>query len=333
MKMKNIISFLFSILILSSCKPNIKKWSKNENIPKEIKSEIDKLNTLLIRSIKNNTTKEIKTTFSEKLINKIGISEIDSLFNQISPLLKNEKFKEMDSYYVINTNSNVSNTILSGTNEKIDYNIVYRALNEKMFISLFKTTTLQDNLLLSLIYGLDEKGMWKLNIFHVGQYEVFGKTLPEYYSICKAEYENQNLINAANNLHAGKQVMSPANEIFNYQIENKFIELEKEIFSLINKNYHFPIIEKSIKTKPEIFLLYPQRTDEDFSPMIRYKTSINLKNIESLKKENLEVQKKIESIFKGITTNSKYIFYRAYSEFPDEKGKEYDYYGFVQELK
>ena len=330
--MKNIIPIIILTLLLSSCKTNLNKHYKNENIPIETKTRIDELNVLIINSIKENKTKSIKSILSENLIKKIGISKIDSIFSHISPIVRNQKFKEKDSYYVVNTNSNISNTILSGSNKEIDYSLTYTALNEKMFISLFKTTNLEDNLLLTLIYGLDKKGTWKLNIFHVGQYETFDKNFPQYYNISKTELEKKHLINAASNLHAGKQVIKPAREILKYQIEKDFFELEKKVFNQINKEYRFPIIVKNMETNPEIFNLYPQRSDEGFSTMIRYKTAIDLKDIINLKKENLKLQKNIESIFKGITKN-KYIFYRAYAEFPNEKGKNYNYYGFVQELK
>jgi uncharacterized pyridoxamine 5'-phosphate oxidase family protein len=90
---------------------------------------------------------------------------------------------------------------------------------------------------------------------------------------------------------------------------------------------------EQVKTKPQIFNVHPQRVAEGSFPMIRYYSKIELQDTIKLKNENLEIQKVIGDIFKGIDKNNKYIFYWAFDEIPDGTLKNRQHYGFVQEIE
>jgi hypothetical protein len=311
---------------------NSNQTFKNGNIPNDVKNEIVKLDQKVIKAIKNNDVNLLKDVFSEKLMEKIDQSKNDSIFNFINEVLKDKEFKYKDQLYVINTTKNVSNTIFSGLTDDYDYIINYQALNKEMFISMLLPKDTEDELLITLIYGLYGND-WKLNIFQFGQYSIFGKTAIDYYIDAKGDYENKYLTDAANNILLGQQCLKPANQFMQYQKEKDFIELRKKIMEEINATYQFPLKVEQISTKPQIFNIHPQETTEGNFPMISYYTKINLNDTIRLKKENLEIQKVIGDIFKGIDQNKKYVFYKAFDELPDGTIKERHSYGFVQEIE
>ncbi len=325
------IALLISILI-HGCKLNSNQTFKNENIPGTIKREIVELDKQVIKAIQNNNTDLAKNVFSEKLIETAGKSKLDSIFEFANGFLKDKEFEYKDQFYIENTTKNVSNTIFSGlANSDFDYTVHYLALNKKMFISMLLPKDTKEAMLITLIYGLYGND-WKLNIFQFGQYSIDGKTAIDYYNIAKGDFEKKNLIDAANTLLLGQQCLRPANQFLQYQKEKDFGDLQKQVMGEINLKYKFPIVVEQVATKPQIFDIHPQITDEGHFPMIRYYSKINLKDTASLRKENLEIQKVIGGIFKGIDQNKKYVFYRAFDEIPDGTIKYREHYGFVQKI-
>lgn len=330
---KTIIFFLtLIILLLAGCKLNSNKTFKNDNIPSDIKIKIVQLDNHIIKAIKTNNLENLKHVFSDKLIEKVGQEKIDSIFNITNQILFDKDFKYKDQIYIENTTKNVSNTIFSGLTDDYDYIIHYQALNKKMFISMLLPKDTEDELLITLIYGLygDE---WKLNIFQFGQYSIFNKTAIDYLKNAQVDFENGYLIDAANNLFVGQQCLKPADQFLQYQKEKDFIDLQQKVMTKLNSTYTFPLTLDKVSTKPQIFNIHPQRIDLGNFPMIRYYSKLSLKDTINLKKENLEIQKVIGEVFKGIDKNKKFVFYWAFDELPDGTIKERKHYGFVQEIE
>ena len=332
MNIKTIWIALSICILIQGCKLNSNQTFKNDNIPGTIKREIVELDKQVIKAIKNNNTDLAKNIFSEKLIETAGKSKLDSIFKFTNGFLKDKEFEYKDQFYIENTTKNVSNTIFSGlAKSDFDYTVHYLALNKKMFISMLLPKDTKDALLVTLIYGLYGND-WKLNIFQVGQYSIDGKTAIDYYNIAKRNFEKKNLIDAANTLLVGQQCLRPANQFLQYQKDKDFGDLQKQVMGEINLKYKFPIVVEKVATKPQIFNITPQSIDEGQFPMIQYFSQIDLKDTASLRKENLEIQKVIGDIFKGIDQNKKYLFYRACDEIPDGTFKYRKHYGFVQKI-
>ena len=307
MNIKTIWIALSICILIQGCKLNSNQTFKNDNIPGTIKREIVELDKQVIKAIKNNNTDLAKNIFSEKLIETAGKSKLDSIFKFTNGFLKDKVFEFKDQFYIENTTKNVSNTIFSGlAKSDFDYTVHYLALNKKMFISMLLPKDTKDALLVTLIYGLYGND-WKLNIFQVGQYSIDGKTAIDYYNIAKRNFEKKNLIDAANTLLVGQQCLRPANQFLQYQKDKDFGDLQKQVMGEINLKYKFPIVVEKVATKPQIFNITPQSIDEGQFPMIQYFSQIDLKDTASLRKENLEIQKVIGDIFKGIDQNKKYL--------------------------
>ena len=333
MNIKTILISLSILILIQGCKLNSNQTFKNDNIPSKIKNEIANLDKQVIKAIKNNNPDLAKNIFSEKLMETVGKSKLDSIFEFTNEILKDKQFDYKDQLYIENTTMNVSNTIFSGlANSDYDYIVHYKALNKKMFISMLLPKDSKDAMLITLIYGLYGND-WKLNIFQFGQYSVDGKTAIDYYKIAKGDFENKNLIDAANNLFLGQQCLRPANQFLQYQKEKDFGDLQKQVMNEINIKYKFPIVVEQVATKPQIFNIHPQRVEEGHFPMIRYYSQIALKDTASLRKEKLEIQKVIGDIFKGIEQNKKYLFYWAFDEIPDGTIKYREHFGFVQHIE
>lgn len=333
MNIKTIWIALSICFLVQGCKLNSNQTFKNENIPSTIKKEIVELDKQVIKAIQNNNPDLAKNVFSEKLMETVGKSKLDSIFEFTNRILKDKEFEYKDQFYIENTTKNVSNTIFSGlANNDYDYIVHYMALNKKMFISMLLPKDTKDAMLITLIYGLYGND-WKLNIFQFGQYSIDGKTAIDFYNIAKGDFENKNLIDAANNLSLGQQCLRPANQFLQYQKDKDFGDLQKQVMGEINLKYKFPIVVEQVMTKPQIFNIHPQVIDEGHFPMIRYYSQIDLKDTASLRKENLEIQKVIGHIFKGIDQNKKYLFYRVFDEIPDGTIKYREHYGFVQHIE
>jgi hypothetical protein len=314
------------------CKLNSNQTFINDNIPTEIKEKINQLDSKVTSAVKQNNTEILKDIFADKLIDEVGQTKIDSIFNLVNQVLGEKEFKHKDQFYIKNTTKNVSNTIFSGLSNDDDYIVHYKALNKNMFISTLLPKNTEDEQLITLIYGLYGND-WKLNIFQFGQYSILNKTAIDYYKLAQKDFENGFLVDAANNLFLGQQCLKPGNQIIQYRKEKEFVDLQEKVMSQINSTYVFPLTIEQVKTKPQIFNVHPQRVAEGSFPMIRYYSKIELQDTIKLKNENLEIQKVIGDIFKGIDKNNKYIFYWAFDEIPDGTLKNRQHYGFVQEIE
>jgi len=326
-----LLAAIYFLLIFSGCEVNKNSTFINENIPEDIKNTVSEIDNKVIEAIKANDYDSFKSKLSDKLKEQKGDANIRSLFNKVSMLLKDKGFKYKDQFYVVNKDKNVSNTIFSGFSADNDYIVNYRALNNKMFISLLLPQNVEDEFLITFIYGL-YGNEWKLNIFHFGSYSIHKQTAIDYYKAARYNYEKGYLINATNSLSFGQQCLKPGGEFIQYVKEKDFRELQEKVISEINKTYIFPIVVEKVKTKPQIFNVQHLRLEDGNFPMVRYCTTVNLKDTVSLKKENEEIQKVIGEIFTGIDKNNKYILYRALNEIPDGTYKRREQYGFVQKI-
>lgn len=130
--MNKILIFILLMVLIAGCKLNSNQTFINDNIPSEVKNEIIKFDNQITDAIKANNTEKIKDIFADKLIEEVGQSKIDSIFNLINQVLGKKEYKYKDQFYIQNTTKNVSNTIFSGLSNDDDYIIHYKALNKKI---------------------------------------------------------------------------------------------------------------------------------------------------------------------------------------------------------
>lgn len=328
--MKNILLIFLVALTLQSCNVGTSSSLKNERIHKEKREEIKILNDKLFKGIMNNDITGVKALMADKLIEKDG-SEIEKSIKYINSSFKSGSYKILDEYYVTNSTTGLNNTLVSDVSGDNGYVLNYQAMNDDMYVSLLLPTGINNDLLITVIYG-KYNDQWKINILQFGQYSLFKKTAPDYYKLAQESYRRSYLIDAVNYITLANQCLNPANEIFKYKKEKEITDFYAKLIKEANTKYTLPMTIENIDTKPKIFRIFPQITNEGFFPMVYYLSSIDLKDTKALKNENEKVKIEVSKLFKGIDKDKKNVFYAAFNEIPDGK-KSIDHYGFVDKLK
>ena len=319
---------ILTVLTLQSCKLGASGTWKNENIDKDKKEQIKNLNDKLFKAITSNDVAGVKALMSDKLLEK-GAADLDKLINQVSASFKSESYRILDEYNVRNSTAGIGNTLPSGISGDNDYVIKYKALNEEMYVSLLLPTGLDNELLITAIYG-NYGDKWKINILQFGQYSLFKKIAPDYYKLAKESYSKSHLIDAVNYVGLSKQCLRPAGDFFQYQKEKVINEFYDKVMKEVNSKFAFTLTLDSVDTKPKIFRVFPEMINEGFFPMVYYLSDINLKDTGALKIENAKVKKEVERLFTGIDKDKKFVFYWVFNEMPDGK-KDVESYGFIDE--
>ena len=325
--MQSILMVALTVLALQGCKLGTVKMWKNDNIESKKKEQIRILNDKLFAAIISNDIAGIKALSSEKLLEKVG-NDLGELINQVSTSFHSESYRILDEYNVHNSKKNMNTTLPSGLSNDNDYVLKYQALNKETYVSLLLPTGLDNDLLIIVIYG-NYNNQWKINHLQFGQYSLFGKTAPDYYKLAKENYEKLYLIDAVNYIGLSQQCLRPAaNELFKYRKEKDIIEFYEKVMKEINSKFTFPLTLDNIDSKPKIFRIYPEMIDEGFFPMVLYLSEINLKDTTLLRLENEKVKIEVSKLFTGIDKDKKFVFYRAFNEFPDGT-KLVESYGFI----
>jgi hypothetical protein len=310
---------------------NLVKGSFDKNIPEKIRLEIKILNDKLFKSIKENNLRELKTILSTKLLEKTD-DGFDSLIYQISNnLSKSNSYAVKNEFHMINSNSNVFNYVPFIPKNEYDFSIKYLALNKEMYGSLLIPDTEPDQMLITCIYGKYGND-WKINILQFGLYSLINKNAIDFYKEAQNLYSKNYLVDAVNTLFLLRQCAKPANEYFQYKLEEEMKNFYDSVMTEIQKKYVFPNELSAISTKPKIFNIFPQYINEGYFPSVEYLTTIPMNDTLNLRKENDEIHKIIGTIYNGIDKGKKYLFYKAWSRMPDGKTKV-NTYGFYKKLE
>lgn len=331
---KYLTTLIILSIFFSSCHFGTSGTWINGNIAPEVKKEIEPLNRALYESIQKKDTTSLKQLISPELMARSG-KLIDSITNIVGPTLSGSSYEVIDEYYTKNTATKVPNTLISSIAQNDGYIINYIALNEEMYVSVLKSTKLTNNVLLITVYGKYGND-WKINIIQIGQYQLAGKTAPDYYRSALNLYHSGDMVDAADMIITASQIATPGGPYFKYKNEAEMKDLYSKVVKEANTIYKFPITVTQITTKPLIFGVNPQfigdKGREGVYPVINYKSNIVLSDTAALRAENNSLQKNIASIFTGIEKNNNHILYQAFNELPG-KNKQIHRYGFVQKIK
>ncbi len=327
---KNTLLFIFTLIILQGCNFGASGIWVNDNIDKEKQEQIKEINDKLFKALLNNDAAGVKALMSDKLIES-GVADLDKLINKVSSSLKADGYRILDEYNVRHSTTGIGTTLPSVKSGDNDYLISYVPLNKEMYLSLLLPNGLDNELLITAIYG-NYDNQWKLNILQIGQYSLFNKTGPDYFKLAKESYNKSHLIDAVNYIGLAKQVLKPADKFFQYEKEKEINEFYEKAMKEAYLKFTFPLTLNNIKTRPKIFRIQPEMINEGFFPMVSYLTNIDMKDTTVLKIENEKVKKEVGQIFLGIDKDKKYVFYRAFEEMPDGK-KLVEHFGFVDKLK
>jgi hypothetical protein len=327
---QQILLIALTIFTLQSCDFKMSKTWKNDNIDYTKREQIRVLNDKLFEALTNNDVAGVRALMSDTLVEKVG-SGLDKLISQVSSSFQSGSYTILDEYNIHNSTIGAENTLSSGDSDDNAYIITYGALNKEMYVSLLLPTGLNDEPLVTVVYG-NYDNQWKINILQFGQYSLFKKTAPDYYKLAKESYEKSYLIDAVSYMELAKRCLRPAaNDLFQYKKEKEIQEFYDKIMREANAKFVLPLTLDNIDTKPQIIEVYPEIIDEGPFPMISYLSGINIKDTVALKNEYEKIKIEVNQLFTGINKDKKYVFYRAFNEIPDGT-KTVKRYGFVDQL-
>lgn len=324
---KTFLIFL-TILIFQSCNFSTSTFKKDQSINASTRQEIKSLNDKLFNAISSNNFKIIQPIMSPGILEKFN-SDSNKFISQISSL-KVDSYNILDEYFVQASSAETSVTVLSGNDDDNDYTFTFECLNKDSYVSLLLLNTLDNKFLLAAVYG-KYQNEWKLNILKLGQYSFYGKIAPDYYHLAKSDYKKKYLIDAADNILISDACLQPAGTLWHFIKEKEIKDFSDSLLREVNAKYELPITLANIDGKPKVFKIFPQRTNDGFSPMVYYTTDIDLEDTIALKLQNEKIRKKVDSIFTGIDKDKKFISYGAFNKLPDEQGRGHGY-GFIDTL-
>lgn len=308
------------------CSINDNGTKKNDQIDESVRNTIKGLNDQLIKDLVNNDIEGLKAIMSADLQAQVA-ADLAKMSTSLKDVFKSEKYETIDAYYTVGLKNAPTLEHHSKDRENNNYSFKYKARSKDMYVSLLLPESLDNEIMVTAVYGKygDE---WKLNILRFGQYSYFKKLAPTYLKLSEESYKQGNLIDAVNHIILGKQCMEPASELFTYEKEAEINAMHEKVMNDINAKYTFPITVDKVPSKPQIFRLLPHITEEGYYPIIYYLSKYSLDDSLSLKVEYEGMRKEMGKMFKGIDTDTKYVYYWAFNEIPDDK-KQVLHYAFV----
>jgi len=307
-------------------------WS-NAKIDTGIKNQISGQNMKLLSALSRKDVAAVKEMTSQMLITEMG-SKLDTLVSK-AHLAAIGDYNVLDEFYVKNASGNISTTVSSARGNSNDYEITYIPVNTDSYVSVFTSKKSIMNTMVLAIYSKYDNE-WKLDALNIGLYNALDKTAPDWYTAAVKFYQKGSVVTALNKMFVMFNVARPAGTMLHYKDSADIKTFFSKLLATANSQYHFPIIVDAVKTKPQIFAVDPNftvnATYKGVFPVIKYKSTISIRDTVALKAENMALQKVIGSVFKGIDTDESAILYRAYNQLPDRKN-EAPFRGFVQKLK
>lgn len=323
--MKTAHKFLIvSLTFLMGCSVGATNW--NDDIDAESRAQIKTLDEQIIKALHENNPQNLQNIVSGQLKEIIG-SGLDSLVEKGHYLFRSQNYSLLDEYMSKNSGIGTIATFSKELSGEYDYKINFKVVCKETYLSLMLIENMSRTFLLTCIYGKYD-GVWKLNLIKIGEYAYFKKNAVDFYNQAKLNYEEGNLIDAADDMEMFGKTASPAGEIFQYQKDQEMKTFATTVFNEANKKFHMPVKVSLVNTEPQVFNIGPIPIDEGIFPMVSYISKINLKDTFALKKENEELKNVIGNVFPGIEKGKKYVFFQAYNE--TSTGEiSLEHYGFV----
>jgi len=307
-------------------------WQNNK-IDTALKSQIAAQNQKLLKALIRKDVAAVKDLVSLTLTTEMG-SKLDSLVSK-ADLAAIGDYMVLDEFYTKNAAGNTSTTVSSARGNNNDYEITYLPANTDSYVSVFTSKKSIMNTMVLAVYSKYDNE-WKLDALNIGIYSTLDKTAPDWYTDAVKLYQKGSVVSALNKMFMMFNDARPGGTMLHYKDSIEIKTFFSKLLATANSQYHFPIIVSNVKTKPQIFAVDPNftvtATYKGVFPVIKYQSTISIKDTAALKAENMAMQKVIGGVFKGIDTDESAIIYRAYNQLPDSKNNA-PFKGFIQKLK
>lgn len=306
--MKIRIVLLFAILTLQSCMSGSNDTVANDKIDSKLREIIKSKNDSLMDAMSNSDLKAYKALASEKFVKHIQSKTSNFVWLYRKGYLDN-KYAIFDEYYNV---SSKPLTQIKIESEKNGYNFSYVNEQNETYVSLLKASLYQNDYLLIVTYSLTDTG-WRITDIEATMFGHYGKNAKEYYEMAKKSEKDGFQIDAF--LYADMAVISmqESESMLKFNDEKEMKSFNIDLLNKINKKYQFPHIIEDIDSKPEILKIQNHLTKEGMYPLISYKTTIPLRDIEKLKNEYEQIKTKIRTIYTDMDFNRPVVLYSLYN--------------------
>ncbi len=292
----------------------------NDSIDKQVLDSIKVLDDKVIDGMKNNNSDEILGIGSEEFKSKA--SNINELLANNNGVFKDQSFEYKDRYYCKVKSIGKYDVTVSDSKDGLFY-ITVEAVSKDIFVSLLKSTSNKDDILITSIY-IKENNEWKLQTLYFGNYSYDGMNAIDLYEKAKLLESQGSTVSADIYMELCNKVLRPA-PFIQYKKESEITDYGKKLNQSLNENYTFP--ERLKDSNVEMYGFRVEYTkDVGIVPVVRYVTSIELDKKDSLEKEANDMNKEVTDKYQGLKENFKYVLYEAYSEPPTDPKKTYHDY-------
>jgi hypothetical protein len=303
-------AFAILLVIFQSCTlvPGVRE---NDDIKSGKREEFHELNAMVLKHLRADNTKSLNSLLSKDEAKR----SISKLVDSISKQLKDNQYKLLDEYYVINKYADSDTIIATGPNVN-RYGLKYPYVTFEEYFAYFLPKRGDNKYMLGLIYGKYKDG-WKVINLSLAPYTIGGKTGPELYQQARDDNDKTNYPGAAQESAKAVLCIKPA-PYWEYPDKEDAQAFNKNVHDYL-KYYPFPFVMFMISSEPMILSIGDKETPDGVYPMVAYMTHYDIKNTAAVKQENQEVSKQIARILPGLAKHYDRIYYSAYNEKPTDK--------------
>lgn len=337
MKATKICFIIVFVILLASCKVegitgigSINSWTlkMNDEIDSTITNEIEKLDEILVESIKNGDINDLTRICTGELTEIIAEDNY-AFMPTVSELINDFDYEYMDKYYC--TFARTANEIVTVAELSSDSFYLYLTPKSKSIYVTLSTFQLETTELLMANVYIEQEGEWKLDTSMFSEYSSQGMNALDYYEKAKELDEEGSIIPAYIYTATSVDLLN-LSSIVSYKQAYEIKEYANYISEKANKTYDFPIkfgTEEGI----EVIGISRQITLEGYFPKIMYITDIELndENEEAIKAQVYAHIPEIEEYFTGLGDEFEYYVYCGYNELPVDENKQYSIYTTIVE--
>ena len=298
----------------------------NQYIPNEVKTEVNKINENIIKSLQQNN---LNTLYDTCILDQsIDKNSFFKYYNYLPTLMNGLDLEKYDEFYVVTTNEN--NLEVLAKNKSRNYYLNYEGFSKETYIIMYKSLN-SDGIvfMISFLYAKMDNS-WKLQHFCSELKALGGKSTPDWLTEGKNLYDKGYNMSAFLRLNMAVQLATPT-PYFHYMEEKEIESLSQELAEKIMSKISFPLELPNIKSQPTIYYIRPTIDGEinDLIPVIKYVTNIPLSYKENIVFEAQEITRELLIIFPEFEKVEKGIKCIAFSEPPFDEEKSYDNYSIV----
>ncbi len=314
------------ILFISACSlsSNSSTCLTGEDMPADVKTQVDKLNAQVVQAIKANDTKAILAIAGTTIS-----SQSDALqsFIQSEQSLMVETPKLMDEYYITFAQTGNTTQTITPALENTPYYFYLEPISTKMVV-LFSTFNKSPiTYILGQTYAL-EGNDWKLAGLNITDYAYNGMNAPALYDKALNYQKNNDIAPATLYANLLTGIMQPANMI-SYPNANDMVKFQSDISTLATKTFIFPLSVQADNKTYSIVDVLPMLTDQGIACTVKYVTDTPLANTSQIETEANSIQKVLDNYFSGLSDSMDAFLMQAYNETPSDSNKTYDCYSSV----